>query len=178
MTDSAPTPPAPPPPPVAGDPGLGAQKVKGAGAGLMAAGILMLLGTLFNLWGATPQGQQVVMEQMAAIFSSFGPEFEQAFEEAMAQQQSGSQMITNIFSVLVSFVCSVITIAGAYHMRRLTAYPVALAGCIAAMIPCFNACCCFAMPLGIWAVVVLSNKDVKAAFAHVAQAQRQAVPHG
>jgi hypothetical protein len=33
------------------------------------------------------------------------------------------------------------------------------------MVPCFTGCCCLVgVPLGIWSLIVLFNKDVKQAF--------------
>ena len=52
-------------------------------------------------------------------------------------------------------------------MTRLQGWGLALAGSILAMIPC-GSCCCFTLPFGIWALVVLVNKDVKAGFQAVA----------
>jgi hypothetical protein len=45
-------------------------------------------------------------------------------------------------------------------------------GSILSIIPCTNSCCCIGTPLGIWALVVLLNSDVKLAFsrsAHISE---------
>jgi hypothetical protein len=36
-----------------------------------------------------------------------------------------------------------------------------IAASIVAMIPCVSPCCCIGLPVGIWALVVLSKGDVK-----------------
>ena len=50
------------------------------------------------------------------------------------------------------------------EMRKLRRFPIAVAGAILAMLPVGSLCCCFGLPLGIWALVVLFNADVRAAF--------------
>src|SRR5580658_8799351 len=50
------------------------------------------------------------------------------------------------------------------EMRRLRRFPIVIAGAILAMLPVGSLCCCFGLPLGIWALVVLFNADVRAAF--------------
>jgi hypothetical protein len=39
-----------------------------------------------------------------------------------------------------------------------------MTGAIVAMLPCFLPCCCLGLPVGIWAVMVISKPDVHAAF--------------
>ena len=56
---------------------------------------------------------------------------------------------------------------GAMQMKGLKNHTMAIAGAIAAVIPCFSQCpCCFiGIAAGIWAIIVLIKPDVKAAFA-------------
>ena len=53
---------------------------------------------------------------------------------------------------------------GALKMKKLESYGLAMAASIIAMIPCFSPCCLLGLPIGIWAVVVLSKPEVKSAF--------------
>jgi hypothetical protein len=39
-----------------------------------------------------------------------------------------------------------------------------LAAAIVALIPCFSPCCLIGLPIGIWALVVLSKPEVKSQF--------------
>src|SRR5262249_52432082 len=55
-------------------------------------------------------------------------------------------------------------IFGALKMMKLQSWGIALAASILAIIPCTSPCCCTGLPIGIWAIVVLVNSDVKAAF--------------
>jgi predicted Zn finger-like uncharacterized protein len=55
-------------------------------------------------------------------------------------------------------------IFSAIKMKNLQAYGLAMTGSILAMIPCISPCCFLGLPFGIWALVILMNQDVKAAF--------------
>ena len=50
------------------------------------------------------------------------------------------------------------------QMKALENYPLALTASILAIIPCLSPCCLVGLPIGIWAIVVLSKPEVKAAF--------------
>jgi hypothetical protein len=61
---------------------------------------------------------------------------------------------------------------GAWRMRQLRSYGLAMTASILAMIPCFSDCCCvIGLPVGIWSLIVLLDKDVKAAFAGTSATQ-------
>ncbi len=49
-------------------------------------------------------------------------------------------------------------------MKKLESYGLAMAASIIAMIPCLSPCCLIGLPIGIWALVVLSKPEVKSAF--------------
>lgn len=73
-------------------------------------------------------------------------------------------MGTCIALFCASFVSLPLALAGAISMLVLRARWLAIAGALAACVP---ASCCFPLttPIGIWALVALSDADVKAAFA-------------
>jgi hypothetical protein len=66
-------------------------------------------------------------------------------------------------SILAAVVSAAI-LFGALKMMRLQNYGWAMAAAILAVIPCLSPCCCLGIPFGIWALVVLSKPEVKAAF--------------
>ncbi len=74
---------------------------------------------------------------------------------------SGS--LPNIIAV-VSILVSGLILVGGIKMKRLENYGLVMAASIIAMIPCFSPCCIVGLPIGIWAIVVLSKPEVKAAF--------------
>jgi hypothetical protein len=59
---------------------------------------------------------------------------------------------------------AVVIFMGAGKMKRLESYGFAMAVSIIAMIPCISPCCLIGLPMGIWALVVLLDPNVKAAF--------------
>jgi phage FluMu protein Com len=60
-----------------------------------------------------------------------------------------------------------IVIFGAIRMKQLKNYNLAIAASILAMLPC-SACCILGLPVGIWSLVVLCNRDIRAAFQQAA----------
>ena len=69
-------------------------------------------------------------------------------------------MVSNIIGIVMSCV----VLLGAIKMKKLESYGLAMAASIIAMIPCNFPCCFIGLPIGIWAVVVLSKPEVKSAF--------------
>jgi hypothetical protein len=61
-------------------------------------------------------------------------------------------------------IIGILVIVGAGKMRRLESYGFAMAAAVLAMIPCLSPCWCLGLPFGIWAIVVLSDGQVRAAF--------------
>jgi len=82
--------------------------------------------------------------------------------EALGNMMSGG---IGIGMGLVGLAMTVVVILGALKMKNGESYGFALAASIIAMVPCISPCCVLGLPVGIWALVVLLNADVKAAFA-------------
>ena len=94
-------------------------------------------------------------------------------QQGMPQQQGAPfnaaylamfQGTAAIVAAIIGSVIGIVVILGATKMKNLQAYGLALASSILAMIPCISPCCLLGLPIGIWAVVVLSNPEVKQAF--------------
>ncbi len=88
---------------------------------------------------------------------------------AAASGDSGA--MGTLFSGVIGLVFNVIwllmggvVIFGAIKMKALQSYGLALTAAILAALPCTSPCCFLGLPIGIWAIVVLMNQDVKAAF--------------
>lgn len=64
----------------------------------------------------------------------------------------------------LAILLGLLMIAGGLAMRSLGSFGLALTGTIAGLIP-VGGCCCCAMPVGLWALLVLTRADVKEAFA-------------
>ena len=65
---------------------------------------------------------------------------------------------------VVELVLGAVVLIGAMKMKKLESYAFAMVAAILAMVPCFWPCCVLGLPFGIWALVVLSDGSVKAAF--------------
>ena len=113
---------------------------------MVAAGIggaLQLLGLLLNVFGAG----------LGAMAGG---------EEGIANMFSGG---IGIVSNIIGMVMTAVVFLGATKMRSLQTYGFALASAIIAMIPCISPCCFIGLPVGIWALVILTKPEVKASFA-------------
>ena len=66
--------------------------------------------------------------------------------------------------MLVGLVVSVFVIYAGLQMRKLQGWGLSMAGAILAMIPCISPCCLLGLPIGVWAVLVLIDEEVKRSF--------------
>lgn len=74
-----------------------------------------------------------------------------------------SGVVGLIFSV-IWLLMGVVVIYGAIKMKALQSYGLAFAAAVLAALPCTSPCCFIGLPIGIWAIVVLLNEDVKRSF--------------
>ena len=88
---------------------------------------------------------------------------------ATASGSSGG--MSSLFTGVIGLVFNVIwlllsglVIYGALKMKKLESYGLAMAAAVVAALPCTSPCCVLGLPLGIWAIAVLVNQDVKSAF--------------
>ena len=82
-------------------------------------------------------------------------------DEAMGMLMSGG---VGIIMSLVGIGVAVFLWIAAGKLQRLENYNLCLVAAIAAMVPCISPCCIIGLPIGIWAIVVMSKADVKQAF--------------
>ena len=81
-------------------------------------------------------------------------------EEAMGAVFQGG---VGIGVAAISILFNAVVFFGAMKMKNLQGHTFALVSAVLFSLPC-SACCLVNMPIGIWALIVLLNKDVKAAF--------------
>jgi type IV secretory pathway VirB2 component (pilin) len=130
------------------------QAVAGPGMALLVTGILAAVGTVLNL----------VLSLSGAAFKppagEIPPEMQQLFD-TLTQVQGPIAIV----SAVVGMVISGLIILGAQKLRNLESYAFVIVACILAIQPCFTfPCCCIGLPVGIWALVVSSRKEVKPFF--------------
>ena len=85
------------------------------------------------------------------------PEF---FRELQKSSHGPAATAAGAFGV----VYCIVIIFASIQMMQMRMWGLSLAGSIMSMINCFNCCCILGLPFGIWAVIVLSNEEVKASF--------------
>jgi hypothetical protein len=122
------------------------QMVQGPAIGLLVTAVLGFLG------------------QIASIIWTVG--FASAFAAQQGQFPWGNLLSSNwnIGSSVAGIAMSIIVFIAALRMRNLEKHGLAMAASIISMIPCISPCCLIGLPIGIWAVVVLSKPEVKSAF--------------
>jgi hypothetical protein len=87
-----------------------------------------------------------------------------SYMESAGKPFPASAMDSNPILTVLGIAGTGFVIFAMLEMRKVRRFPVALAGAILAMLPFVSLCCFFGFPLGIWALVVLFNPDVRAAF--------------
>jgi len=109
-------------------------------------------------------GLGALAQVISLIFNLAGASFlasSQMPKEAWANMFSGTiGVVSNIIALLLSGLI----FFGAMKMKKLENFGLAMTASIIAMIPCFSPCCLIGLPIGIWALVVLSKPEVKSAF--------------
>lgn len=143
-------------------------KVTPPAIGLIVTGVLNVL---FSLWGIISsalfvaglnpmaEGQKKQFEEMAAQGGD-----QAAMAEMIMQLTSAMQGPVGLVAGIIQLVIGGVIIAGAIKMKNLQAYGFALTATILAMIPCLSNCCVIGLPIGIWALVVLLDNNVKQGF--------------
>lgn len=129
-------------------PGEAMDRVNGPALGLIAVAVIGFIG------------------QVLGVIWQIG------FAASFAQQQQQMQMpwgsmmtpTVAIISALIGIAVSGVILFGALKMKKLENHGLALTSSILAMLPCVSPCCLIGLPVGIWAVVVLTKPEVKNAF--------------
>jgi hypothetical protein len=113
----------------------------------------------------------MVTAGLGALLQIISLGFRAAGPAIMANSGMPNQAWANMFSGtlgvvsgIIGLLVSVFIFFGAMKMRNLENYGLAMAASIVAMIPCFSPCCLLGLPIGIWALVILSKPEVKSAF--------------
>jgi hypothetical protein len=89
------------------------------------------------------------------------------FAAAFYTHQTGNPFAAPVFTIapaIIGLIVGGIIVFGALKMKNLENHGLAMAASILAMIPCVSPCCILGLPIGIWALVVLSKPEVKSAF--------------
>lgn len=125
------------------------QRIKGPAIGLIVTaaigGIVQIIGIIMNLAGFGMAAASSHQDRSEAIANMIGGTF-------------------GVIGGVVGIIMAVVILIGAMKMMKLQSWGFAMAVAILAMIPCFSPCCVLGLPFGIWALIVLVDAQVKAAF--------------
>jgi hypothetical protein len=156
--------PAPPP----GELGAIKGRVQAPAIALIVVGILNLLGVGYGVFNGamvtfTPANR--LHQQMLEMYQQF-PQMQAELNKRSPDELKTQAMFMNWIAVVLGLVITVLTIVGGIRMLALKNYALAVCGAISAAIPCLSCggCCCFGEAIGIWALIVLLNAEVRAAF--------------
>ncbi len=142
----------------AADLALARQEVRLPALGLLAAGVLNFLTIAVTgaAWGLISQYVAAQVETQSPLTAA----------EAFAARGTGVAQGVLLLVLLAGLIASGLTMFGALKMLRLEGYRAAVTAGILAMITSPGNL--VGLPFGIWALVVLSSRSVKTAFARTA----------
>ncbi len=148
------------------------QRVQIPAIALIVSGILNIITALVQVGGTVMIAVLPAGEPQRMMLNALPPEFAKAMEKQLEQSGEDPQsikiksIINNIIGSILMVIIAVLTLLGGVRMLSLRSYALSVAGAISAAIPCLSCggCCLFGEIIGIWALVVLLNPDVKAAF--------------
>ena len=83
---------------------------------------------------------------------------------AMPSWFSAMSGTAGVLMAVLQTACGIIVLLGGIKMRKLENYGLCMTASIIAMIPCISICCLIGLPIGIWALVILSKPEVKSSF--------------
>lgn len=142
------------------------KRVFGPAIAMIIAGALGVSGALFGAvqWGIRAAGiypsQAEKDKQLADLEEQLGnTEWWETVKWAMEFQDSPVNLLLNALSLAIGITI----IVGGVKMKNLQSYGLSMTAAILTVVPIFT-CCCYGMPIGIWAIVVLMSGDVKAVF--------------
>lgn len=84
--------------------------------------------------------------------------------EKQLQERRGDVVLQNLAILGVGAVLNLLAVVGGWFMLRLSSYPLAMTGAMVSLVPCATGCCVTGIPFAVWALVVLTRTEVKAAF--------------
>jgi hypothetical protein len=133
------------------------ERLNAPGITLMILGILGILGAaagvLINLLG--------LGGNLAGLTGGLGDGGEGPLNRYMSMMSGGIGIVLGLFNIVLSGVVAF----GGMKMRSAEGYGLAMAAAIISIFPCTSPCCCLiGIPVGIWALVVLLDANVKACF--------------
>jgi hypothetical protein len=104
---------------------------------------------------------------LAVVGAIIGPQGPNPFinpQQANDPAVKQGEQIGRIVGPIIRAIWSIIVVLGGMRLKALRNRGFVMFSCIFAMLPCNCECFIFAIPFAIWALVVISNEEVKRAF--------------
>ncbi len=145
------------------------SKVSGPATALIVYGVIsaiLAFGSaslsVLQIFGMNPiaNNQQQQMEQMQGQMKAEEAEMLNNITNISNMVGGPIGAVTNTAVMIVG----IFTVLAANKMKKLQGHTGAMVFSVLACIPCTSGCCLLGLPIGIWAIIVLVNADVKAAF--------------
>jgi putative Mn2+ efflux pump MntP len=127
------------------------SKVQAPAIALIVLGALGVLLMLFSL--VAPQDPEAMREAFLEA------DMDSATVDKMVDGMTRFSVLSNVIGLAIS---ALVIVAGA-RMLQMKNWALAVTASIVAMVPCW-CCCILGIPIGVWSLIVLLDKDVKAAF--------------
>lgn len=129
------------------------------------SGFLAFLGVVssgLHMAGMNPltKNQAQEMERMQQQMGGDQAEFFEQWQKISNLTSGPIGVVTNGIVVIVG----VLTVLAAKRMKQFEGYTMSMVVSILALIPCTSGCCIAGIPIGIWSIVVLMDKNIKAVF--------------
>lgn len=136
--------------------GSGSGKVKGPAIGLIVCGAIDATYGLVNMVTSLLGG---------GAQAEIPPDAPPAMRQFLEQINTSNPILGAIFSLVMIAVGGLIVFGG-IQMLKQRSYGLAMAASILTMLPCITClgCCGVGQGIGIWALVILMNEDVKRSF--------------
>ncbi len=131
--------------------------------------VLGALGALLGLWSVASSTinylnpEAAVAAQAKVLEDMKNAEIPEEWMSVLEGYLSQPPGVWPIVMSVVGVLCSLLSVLGGVSMLKQKLYGVCILGAVAGMLP-ISSCCCLGLPFGIWAIIVLMNADVKAAF--------------
>ncbi len=156
------TPPLPNAAPVyapVGDPERAARMVKAPAILLI---IISLLGMIFTIVGLATMPAMLAWAQ--TVLENSGAQVPGQWLTGIKTARAQGLGVMDYLKAGLTLAIFAIVMVGAVRMMKLENWGLALAAALGIMLPCTCPCCVVGLPIGIWAIIVLSNPEVKQAF--------------
>jgi len=144
-------------------------RVQPVAIALIIVGILNLFFAVYMVFNSvftTVVPAEKLKEQQMATYEALFPSLRETIDQKTPEEMKTQALLVSWPLTLFVLLASILPVAGGVRMLSLKSYALAVCGAICAAIPCLSitACCGLGEGIGIWALVVLLNPDVKSAF--------------